>query len=42
LASELHLSVDGRCRPFSLVFTGGLRAERTQFEPVLAKIRSGR
>lgn len=37
--SKLHLSADGRCRPLSLVVTGGQRADCTQFEPVLEKIR---
>ncbi len=37
--SEVHLSADGRCRPLSLVVTPGQRANCTQFEPVLEKIR---
>ncbi|MFE5513838.1 IS5 family transposase [Streptomyces sp. NPDC056529] len=37
--SKLHLSSDGRCRPLSLVVTAGQRADCTQFEPVLDKIR---
>ncbi|WP_454611431.1 MULTISPECIES: IS5 family transposase [Streptomyces] len=37
--SKLHLSADGRCRPLSLVVTGGQRADCTQFQAVLAKIR---
>ncbi len=37
--SKLHLSADGRCRPLSLVVTGGQRADCTQFSPVLEKIR---
>lgn len=37
--SKLHLSADGRCRPLSLVVTGGQRADCTQFGPVLEKIR---
>ncbi|WP_443078954.1 IS5 family transposase [Streptomyces sp. NBC_01497] len=37
--SKLHLSADGRCRPLSLVLTGGQRADCTQFEAVLEKIR---
>uniref|UniRef100_UPI003570E3D6 IS5 family transposase n=1 Tax=Streptomyces ruber TaxID=83378 RepID=UPI003570E3D6 len=36
--SKLHLSADGRCRPLSLVVTGGQRADCTQCEPVLEKI----
>ncbi|MFI9810200.1 IS5 family transposase [Streptomyces sp. NPDC052301] len=37
--SKLHLSADGCCRPLSLVVTGGQRADCTQFEAVLEKIR---
>ncbi|MCX4502044.1 IS5 family transposase [Streptomyces anulatus] len=37
--SKLHLSADGRCRPLSLVVTPGQRADCTQFQPVLEKIR---
>ncbi|MFF6835180.1 IS5 family transposase [Streptomyces sp. NPDC012438] len=37
--SKLHLSSDGRCRPLSLVVTAGQRADCTQFESVLDKIR---
>ncbi|WP_434097861.1 IS5 family transposase [Streptomyces mirabilis] len=37
--SKLHLSADGRCRPLSLVATPGQRADCTQFESVLEKIR---
>ncbi|WP_411978014.1 IS5 family transposase [Streptomyces phaeochromogenes] len=37
--SKLHLSADGRCRPLPLVVTPGQRADCTQFEPVLEKIR---
>lgn len=37
--SKLHLSADGRWRPLSLVVTGGQRADCTQFQTVLAKIR---
>jgi len=33
------LSADGRCRPLSLIVTAGQRADCTQFEPVLEKIR---
>ncbi|MFI0773120.1 IS5 family transposase [Streptomyces sp. NPDC021218] len=39
LTSKLHLSADGRCRPLSLLVTGGQRADCTQFQPVLEKIR---
>ncbi len=38
-ATKLHLSADGRCRPLSLIVTPGQRADCTQFEPVLEKIR---
>lgn len=37
--SKLHLSADGRCRPLSLVVTPGQRADCTQFQTVLEKIR---
>ncbi|WP_425588750.1 IS5 family transposase [Streptomyces thinghirensis] len=37
--SKLHLSADGRCRPLSLVITGGQRADCTQLTAVLEKIR---
>ncbi|WP_374388579.1 IS5 family transposase [Streptomyces sp. D2-8] len=37
--SKFHLSADGRCRPLSLVVTGGQRADCTQFTAVLEKIR---
>ncbi|MFF5007149.1 transposase [Streptomyces phaeochromogenes] len=33
------MSADGRCRPLSLIVTPGLQADRTQFKPVLEKIR---
>ncbi|WP_425472993.1 IS5 family transposase [Streptomyces botrytidirepellens] len=39
LTSKLHLSADGWCRPLSLVLTGGQRADCTQFQAVLEKIR---
>ncbi|MGW7339997.1 hypothetical protein [Streptomyces sp. NPDC054808] len=35
----VHLSDDGRCRPLALVVTGGPRADCTQIQTVLAKIR---
>ncbi|MFG2227894.1 IS5 family transposase [Streptomyces sp. NPDC048644] len=38
LTSKLHLSADGRCRPLSLLVTGGQRADCTQFQAVLEKI----
>lgn len=37
--TKVHLSADGRCRPLSLVITPGQRADCTQFESVLEKIR---
>ncbi|MGP4051430.1 IS5 family transposase [Streptomyces sp. 2A115] len=37
--TKLHLSADGFCRPLSLLVTGGHRADCTQFEAVLEKIR---
>ncbi|MFJ7625319.1 IS5 family transposase [Streptomyces sp. NPDC097595] len=37
--TKLHLSADGRCRPLSLTVTPGQRADCTQFEPILEKIR---
>ncbi|MGW4563214.1 IS5 family transposase [Streptomyces sp. NPDC004561] len=39
LTTKLHLAADGKCRPLSLVITPGQRADCTQFEPVLDKIR---
>ncbi|MFC8425501.1 IS5 family transposase [Streptomyces sp. NPDC057236] len=42
LTGKLHLSADGRCRPLSLVVTGGQRADRTQFQTVLEEIRAPR
>ncbi|WP_443043875.1 IS5 family transposase [Streptomyces sp. NBC_00322] len=37
--TKVHLSADGRCRPLSLLVTPGQRADCTQFEPVMDKIR---
>lgn len=37
--SKLHLSADGRCRPLSLVVTGGQRTDCTQFRTVPEKSR---
>ncbi|WP_405851895.1 IS5 family transposase [Streptomyces sp. NBC_00090] len=37
--TKVHLSADGRCRPLSLLVTSGQRADCTQFEPVMEKIR---
>ncbi|MFG3510478.1 IS5 family transposase [Streptomyces sp. NPDC047821] len=39
LTTKLHLSADGKCRPLSLVVTPGQRADCTQFEAVMDKIR---
>ncbi|MEU8976720.1 IS5 family transposase [Streptomyces monashensis] len=39
LTTKVHLAADGRCRALSLVVTPGQRADCTQFEPVLDKIR---
>ncbi|MGW6099970.1 IS5 family transposase [Streptomyces sp. NPDC055157] len=39
LTTKIHLSADGRCRPLSLIITPGQRADCTQFEPVMDKIR---
>ncbi|WP_435532579.1 IS5 family transposase [Streptomyces violaceusniger] len=39
LTTKIHLSADGRCRPLSLVLTPGQRADCTQFEAVMDKIR---
>ncbi|WP_405561177.1 IS5 family transposase [Streptomyces canus] len=39
LTTKLHLSADGKCRPLSSVVTPGQRADCTQFEPVMDKIR---
>lgn len=35
----MHLSADGKCRPLSLIITPGQRADCTQFESVMDKIR---
>ncbi|MFD9593716.1 IS5 family transposase [Kitasatospora sp. NPDC059973] len=37
--TKLHLSADGRCRPLSLIVTPGQRADCSQFQTVLEKIR---
>nr|WP_189829149.1 IS5 family transposase [Streptomyces subrutilus] len=37
--TKVHLSADGRCRVLSLVLTAGQRADCTQFEAVMARIR---
>lgn len=37
--TKLHLSAEGRCRPLSLIVTPGQRADCTQLQPVLEKIR---
>jgi transposase len=36
---KIHLAADGKCRPLSLVLTSGQRADCTQFDTVLDKIR---
>lgn len=40
--SKLHLSADGRCRPLSLVVTGGQRTDCTQFQMAPARVRDPR
>ncbi|MFK0174288.1 IS5 family transposase [Streptomyces sp. NPDC090306] len=37
--TNIHLSADGKCRPLSLLITPGQRADCTQFEAVMDKIR---
>ncbi|WP_242442318.1 IS5 family transposase [Streptomyces sp. CB02460] len=37
--TKIHLSADGKCRPLSLIITSGQRADCTQFEAVMDKIR---
>ncbi|WP_445021016.1 IS5 family transposase [Streptomyces sp. SAS_276] len=37
--TKVHLSADGRCRVLSIVLTPGQRADCTQFEAVMARIR---
>ncbi|GGQ36743.1 IS5 family transposase [Streptomyces mutabilis] len=37
--TKIHLSADGRCRVLSLLLTAGQRADCTQFEPVMERIR---
>ncbi|WP_442819822.1 IS5 family transposase [Streptomyces sp. NBC_00841] len=37
--TKLHLSAEGQCRPLSLVVTPGQRADCTQLDPILDKIR---
>lgn len=39
MTSKVHLAADGRCRSLSLVITPGQRADCTQFQAVLEKIR---
>ncbi|MFC8496018.1 transposase [Streptomyces sp. NPDC057235] len=39
LTCRIHLSAEGHCRPLSLLITPGQRADCTQFEPVMNKIR---
>ncbi len=37
--TKIHLSADGRCRVLSMLLTAGQRADCTQFEPVMERIR---
>ncbi len=37
--TKIHVAAEGRCRPLSLLITPGQRADCTQFEPVMDKIR---
>ncbi|MFJ8249180.1 IS5 family transposase [Streptomyces sp. NPDC094466] len=39
LTTKIHMVADGKCRPLSLIITAGQRADCTQFEQVLEKIR---
>ncbi|MFF0013142.1 IS5 family transposase [Streptomyces sp. NPDC005374] len=39
LTTKIHIAAEGRCRPLSLLITSGQRADCTQFEPVMDKIR---
>ncbi|MFI1205771.1 IS5 family transposase [Streptomyces sp. NPDC020883] len=39
LTTKIHVAAEGRCRPLSLLITPGQRADCTQFEPVMDKIR---
>ncbi|MFG3365033.1 transposase [Streptomyces sp. NPDC048156] len=39
LTTKIHVAAEGRCRPLSLLITPGQRADCTQFEPVMGKIR---
>ncbi|MFJ9822349.1 IS5 family transposase [Streptomyces sp. NPDC101151] len=39
LTTRIHIATEGRYRPLSLVITPGQRADCTQFEPVMDKIR---
>ncbi|WP_436841827.1 IS5 family transposase [Streptomyces syringium] len=39
LTMKVHLVADGKCRPLALLVTPGQRADCTQFEPVMDKIR---
>ncbi|EFL20895.1 LOW QUALITY PROTEIN: transposase, IS4, partial [Streptomyces himastatinicus ATCC 53653] len=36
---KVHLAADGHCRPLALLITPGQRADCTQFEPVMDRIR---
>ncbi|WP_107047773.1 IS5 family transposase [Streptomyces sp. NRRL B-3229] len=39
LTTKVHVAAEGRCRPLTLLITPGQRADCTQFEPVMDKIR---
>ncbi|WP_078913767.1 MULTISPECIES: IS5 family transposase [unclassified Streptomyces] len=39
LTTKIHIAAEGHCRPLSLLITPGQRADCTQFEPVMDKIR---
>lgn len=39
LTSKIHLAVERRCRPLSIILTPGQAADSPQFVPVLKKIR---
>ncbi|MGW2412994.1 IS5 family transposase [Streptomyces tubercidicus] len=42
LTTKIHVAAEGRCRPLSLLITPGQRADCTQFEAVMDKIRVSR
>ncbi|MBA0052961.1 hypothetical protein E0L36_19400 [Streptomyces sp. AJS327] len=39
LTTKTRIAAEGRCRPLFLLITPGQRADRTQFEPVMDKVR---